>query len=64
MDPHERALAEAEADATLRLEELGRSPAALAIAQRYVDGQITAEEMAELTISLYRAESDGLAFGS
>jgi len=49
---NERQRAVDEADASLRLEGLTRSPAATAIARRYVQGEIDIDEMVRQTIDL------------
>lgn len=49
---NERQRAIDEADSSLRLEGLTRSPAARAIAERYVHGEIDIDEMVRQTIDL------------
>jgi Antitoxin VbhA len=50
---NERRRASEQTDASLRLEGLTRSPAARAINERYVNGEIDVAEMVRQTIALY-----------
>jgi PHD/YefM family antitoxin component YafN of YafNO toxin-antitoxin module len=51
---NERRRAAEQTDATLRLEGVARSDAARAINERYINGEISTDEMVRQTIALHR----------